>query len=184
MFIAFTAFAVIVSSIGCAQPAGTGRPNPAKSLVELPLVLRGTLLSGSQAVPGATGNSTEPVFSHDTVDTIGVEPGYNDAAHQMVTFRISVTNKSAEAVKDVRVTLSTTATNKPDPQLIQAEPENTAHHDFAPGESETYIASWRLDASQISKPEIAQRVEGTSVIISFTTQDGQRAIQSLSQGTH
>ncbi len=149
--------------------------------IEPPLDDEGNLLPGWQIAGSITPDSRQPVFSRDMVVTIGAEPGYNDAAHQQVTFRITLTNQSAETVDNVRLTLSTMATNETEkPAVIEARPQDPEITSFAPDRSETYIASWKFDGSHLSKQEISRLVDETQVKVKFTTQDGRELTELLS----
>ena len=149
--------------------------------IEPPLDAQGNLFPDWQMAGIITPDSKQPVFGVNLSDSIGAEPGYNDAAHQQITFRINITNQSSETVKNVRIMLSTLATNEAQkPQVIQAEPENTGHLDFEPDQSETYNITWKFDGSNTSKQEISRLVDETTVMVKFTTQDGRELTQLLS----
>ncbi len=73
--------------------------------IEPPTTASGELLPGWCLVDSS---SKELTFSRNVTFTIGGE----DPAHQQISFRITITNIGTEVASNVRVTLSTMATNE------------------------------------------------------------------------
>jgi hypothetical protein len=148
--------------------------------IEPPLDAQGNLLPDWQLAGTISPGSSNPVFTYGVTSSIGAQPGYDDAAHQQISYHITITNQSSETVRHVRVTLSTLATNEEvKPAIIEAEPENPGHQDFAPDESETYHAVWNYDGSDQPKEKIISLVDRTTITVKFTTEDGRELTQMI-----
>ena len=136
--------------------------------IEPPTTASGELLPGWRLVESSSPK--EQTFSRNVTFTIGG----GDPAHQQISFHITITNVSAEAASNVRVSLATMATNEDkwiwnSPSLVTLEP----------GESETYHVTWEYDTSNTSKEELARLVNLTTVLAKYTTPDGEEAVQLL-----
>ena len=97
----------------------------------------GELLPGWQLVgsPSVNGTTDERTFSRNVLSTIGGK----DPAHQHISFRITITNISEEVASNVRVTLSTMATNEESGQWsTEIVPSTPGPVNLQPGESESY----------------------------------------------
>jgi hypothetical protein len=141
-------------------------------VIEPPLDANGELLDGWQLAGSITPDSKQPVFSRNISSSIGAQEGYDDYAHQEVEYSITITNKSIETVKDVRVTIATMLTDEADkPATVEAESETPADV-MAPGESRTYHARCPFDASNYTKEEILKLQDMTTILVHFTTGDG------------
>jgi len=146
--------------------------------IEPPTTASGELLPGWCLVsnPPASGPPKELTFSRDVTFTIGGD----DPAHQQISFRIVISNIGEEVTSNVRVTLSTMATNKESRSItMEAEPFTPGPVDLEPGESETYHITWEYDATNTSKEELTQLVNLTTVLAKYTTSDGEEAVQLL-----
>jgi hypothetical protein len=127
---------------------------------------------------------SKPVFSNFATISVGAQEGYNDLTHQKITVHVSITNQSAPTVKNVRVTVSTLATNYAQkPLLLEAQSQTAGHLDFAPGESETYDISWNYDGSTGSKSDTANLVSQTIIEVKFTDQNGGQQKERLFPNT-
>ncbi|GAJ09032.1 unnamed protein product, partial [marine sediment metagenome] len=146
--------------------------------IEPPLDAQGKLLPGWQLVgsPLVNGTSEEKTFSRNVLSSIGGK----DTAHQQISFRITITNISEEVAQNVRVTLSTMATNEASGRWrTEAEPSTPGTVNLEPGESETYHVTWEYDASNTTKEELARLVNLTTVLAKYTTPEGEEAVQLL-----
>ncbi len=144
--------------------------------IEPPLDAQGELVPGWSLVSDSSVSSTmeERIFSSNVLSTIGGE----DPAHQRISFEISITNITEEAARNVRVTLSTMATNEAGDSLrMEAEP--AVPIDLAPGESKTYYATWEYDAIHTSKEELSRLVDLTTILAKYTTPSGEEAVELL-----
>ncbi len=141
--------------------------------IEPPVTASGELLPGWRLV---SGSLKELPFSRDVTFTIGGD----DPAHQQISFRITITNIGAEAAKNVRVTLSTAATNDESGRWkTEIEPSNPGPVNLEPGENESYNITWEYDASGTSKEELARLVNLTTVLAKYTTPEGEESVQLL-----
>ncbi len=143
-----------------------------------PTTASGELLPGWRLVssPSVSGSPKELTFSRDVTFTIGGD----DPAHQQISFRITITNIGEEVASNVRVTLSTMATNEESRSVrMEAEPSTLGPINLEPGESETYSITWEYDATNTSKEELARLVNLTTVLAKYTTPDGEEAVQLL-----
>ena len=146
--------------------------------IEPPTTASGELLPGWRLVssPSVSGSLRELTFSRDVTFTIGGD----DPSHQQISFRIVITNIGEEVASNVRVTLSTMATNEESRSVtIEAEPSTPGPVDLEPGESETYHVTWEYDASGISKEELTRLVDLTTVLAKYSDPDGNEAVQLL-----
>ncbi|MDD5702775.1 MAG: zf-HC2 domain-containing protein [Dehalococcoidales bacterium] len=149
-------------------------------IIEPPVDTRGDLLPGWQIAGSITSDSTQPVFISQIESSIGAQPGYDDYTHQRVTYKVTIQNQSSETVNNIQVVLSAIATNaEQKPEIIEGKPENPAHIDFAPDESETYNIAWDYNSGDLSKIEIISLVNQTTITVKFTTQDGRELTQLL-----
>lgn len=137
-------------------------------VIEPPESASGELLPGWRLVENFPLN--KQTFSSDVTVSIGGE----DLTHQQISFRISITNVSAEAASNIRVSLATMATNED--KWIWNSPGPVT---LEPGESETYYITWEYDASDTSKEELARLVNLTTVLAKYTTPKGEEAVQLL-----
>lgn len=148
--------------------------------IEPPVDANGDLLPGWNLAGSISPDSKQPVFTSYITSGIGAQPGYDDPAHQQISYHIAITNQSSETVENVRVMLSSMATNdEQKPLVIEGQPETAGHVEFAPGDSETYNIAWNYDGSRNTKEEIIDLVEQTTITVEFTTQDGRDLTQSL-----
>ncbi len=146
--------------------------------IELPLDAQGKLLPGWQLVgsPLVNGTSEEKTFSRNVLSSIGGK----DKSHQQINFRITITNVSEEVAQNVRVTLSTTATNDESERWrTEIESSTPGPVDLEPGESESYNITWEYDASNTSKEELSRLVDLTTILAKYTTPEGEEAVQLL-----
>lgn len=143
--------------------------------IEPPLDAEGNLLPGWRlAVPF---EPDENVFSKNITYSIGIEEDHNDSAHQLITFSITITNNSAQTVKNARIVVASMATNEAErPATVATAPETP---ELAPGESGTYNVSWKFDGSNYSKEEISRLVDLTTILVKFTTRDGEELTELL-----
>jgi len=141
--------------------------------IEPPETASGELLPGWCPVDSSL---KELPFSRDVTFSIGGD----DPAHQQISFRITITNISEEVAKNVRVTLSTAATNDESGRWkTEIEPSSPGPVDLGPGEGETYHVTWEYDASHTSKDELARLVNLTTVLAKYTTPEGEEAVELL-----
>jgi len=146
--------------------------------IEPPLDAQGKLLPGWQLVgsPLVNGTSEEKTFSRNVLSSIGGK----DTAHQQISFRITIANISEEVAQNVRVTLSTTATNDESGRWrTEIKPSTPGPVDLEPGETETYNITWEYDASNILKEELSRLVDLTTILAKHTTPEGEEAVQLL-----
>lgn len=146
--------------------------------IEPPLDAQGKLLPGWQLVgsPLVNGTSEGKTFSRNVLSSIGGK----DTAHQQISFRITITNISEEVARNIRVTLSTTATNDESGRWrTEIEPYTPSPVDLEPGESESYNIIWEYDASNTSKEELSRLVDLTTILAKYTTPEGEEAVQLL-----
>jgi len=136
--------------------------------IEPPETASGELLPGWHLVDSSP---KELPFSRDVTFTISGD----DPAHQQISFRITITNISAEVASNVRIALATMATNE-ESGWIWNSPEPVT---LEPGESETYHITWEYDASDTSKEGLARLVNLTTVLAKYTTPEGEEAVQLL-----
>jgi predicted anti-sigma-YlaC factor YlaD len=149
-------------------------------IIEPPLDAQGNLLSDWQMAGSITPNSTQPVFTRQISSGIGAQPGYDDYAHQQISYRVTITNQSSDTVKNVRVILTTLATNEEiKPAVLEGIPENPVHLDLASDESEAYNFVWNFNPGNQSKEEILKLVEQTKITVKFTARDGSELTQRL-----
>jgi len=115
-------------------------------------------------------------FSHVATTTIGGD----DPAHQQISYRITIANIRAEVASNVRVTLSTMATNRESESvMMETEPSTLGLINLELGESETYYITWEYDASNTSKEELARLVSLTTILVKYTTQEGEEVEELL-----
>lgn len=143
-------------------------------VIEPPVMASGELLPSWELV--ASYPPPQKTFSSGVTFTIGGE----DPAHQQISFSIAITNISDEVVKNVRVTLSTAATNDESGRWrTEIEPSSPGSVDLEPGESESYNITWEYDASLTSKEELVKLVNLTTVLAKYSTPEGEEAVQLL-----
>ncbi|GAI07899.1 unnamed protein product, partial [marine sediment metagenome] len=141
--------------------------------IEPPTTATGELLPGWRLVESSPKERT---FSKNVTVTIGGD----DPAHQQISFRITITNISEELARNVRVTLSTMATNEESGRWrTEVEPSTPSGVDLEPSETETFHITWEYDASHTSKDELARLVHLTTILAKYTTPDGEEAVQLL-----
>jgi len=142
-------------------------------IIEPPLDSDGELLEGWQLAGSIMPESKQRVFGRNITSSIGAQEGYDDWAHQEVKYSITITNNSIETVKDVRVTISTMLTDEANkPATVEAESETPADV-MAPGDSRTFNARCPFDASNYTKEEILKLQDMTTILVHFTTEDGE-----------
>jgi hypothetical protein len=148
--------------------------------IEPPLDAQGKLLPDWQLAGSITSDSEEPVFISNIDSSIGAQPGYNDFAHQQISYNINIRNESSETVQKVGVTLSVMATNEEiKPAILEAQPEHPQHLDLAPDENETYHIVWNYDGTNQTKQEIVALLNQTIITVKFTTQGSTELTQIL-----
>lgn len=136
--------------------------------IEPPVTASGELLPGWRLV---SSSPKELTFSRDVTFSIGGD----DPAHQQISFRITLTNIGADVASNVWVALATMATNEEKGWIWNSPgPVN-----LESGESETYHITWEYDASDTSKEELARLVNLTTILASYTTPNGEEAVQLL-----
>lgn len=149
-------------------------------IIEPPLDSNGELLKGWQLAGSITPDSKQRVFGRNITSSIGAQEGYDDWSHQEVEYTITITNNSIETVKNVRVTVSTMLTAEANkPATVEAQSETPADI-MAPGESRTYHARCPFDASGYTKEDILELQEVTTILVHFTTKDGEE-LQELTE---
>ena len=136
--------------------------------IKPPVTASGELLPGWRLVDSSL---KELPFSRNVTFTIGGD----DPAHQQISFRITITNIGADVASNVRVALATMATNEESGWIWNSPGPVT----LEPGESKTYHITWEYDASHTSKEELARLVNLTTVLASYTTPEGEEAVQLL-----
>jgi len=141
--------------------------------IEPPETASGELLPGWRLVDGSPKELT---FSRNVTFSIGGD----DLAHQQISSRITITNIGAEVASNVRMTLSTMATNEEARSLrIEVEPSTPGPVYLEPGESETYHITWEYDASDTSKEELTRLVNLTTILAKHITPKGEEYLELL-----
>ncbi len=152
--------------------------------IEPPLDTQGDLLPDWQIAGSITPDPKESIFSSQIESSIGTQPGYDDYAHQRITFKVAIKNVSSETLKNVQVVLSSMATNdETKPMILEAQPENPVQVDFAPDETRIYNLAWNYNPGDLSKMEIIGFVNQTTIMVKFTTQDERELTQLIYPNT-
>ncbi len=136
--------------------------------IEAPLSDSGELLPGWHLVGDASATSREPSVGVNMVFSIGGA----DLAHSRIEYHITVTNTGEDIIRNVRVSITTKATDDREEPEIEAEPSDAPPIDLEPRESQSYQMSWQYDAGDMSKLELIALVEESLVLVRYAAPDG------------
>jgi hypothetical protein len=95
-------------------------------------------------------------------------------AHSSIKYDINLYNDGLQEAKNVHVTIQTIATNNSDkPAILEAVPSNIASPvNIASWQSLNFGIEWEFDAGSLSKIELVQLIEQTTITVTYQTDDG------------
>ncbi len=136
--------------------------------IEAPLSDSGELLPGWYLAGDVSETTREPSVGVNMVFSIGGA----DLAHSRIEYHITVTNTGEDIIRNVRVSITTKATEDREKPEIETEPSDAPPIDLEPRESQSYQMSWEYDAGDMSKPELIALVEESLVLVRYAAPDG------------
>jgi hypothetical protein len=141
-----------------------------------PIVIAAPLTSAGDLLPGWNSLQTGPHLSVNYTDSIGGA----DLADSSIQYNITLYNDGLQQADNVQVTLQTMATNNSvKPAQITAVPSNNANPEDIPSwQSVTYNVTWEFDAGDLSKAELAQLIQQTTITVTYQSEDGVQITQT------
>jgi hypothetical protein len=106
-----------------------------------------------------------------------------DPAHQKVNFSTTITNRSTETVRNVRILVSTITTSGQEVhEIMEALPSSGRQVDLGAGESETFSLSWEF-LSKVGNDSLSEVLNATEVEARYIRPDGEEFIQPFPRQT-
>jgi hypothetical protein len=141
-----------------------------------PIVIAAPLTSAGDLLPGWNSLQTGPHLSVNYTDIIGGA----DLADSSIQYNITLYNDGLQEAEDVQVKLQTMATNNAvKPAQITAVPSNNVNPESIPSwQSVTYNVTWEFDAGDLSKAELAQLIQQTTITVTYQSEDGAQITQT------
>ena len=141
-----------------------------------PLVIAAPLTPTGDLLPGWNTLQTGSHLTVNYTDSIGGA----DLADSSIQFDITLYNDGLQQANDVQVTLQTMATdNAVKPAQLVAVPSNNASPGAIPSwQSVTYNVTWEFDAGNLSKGELAQLIQQTTIIVTYQNEAGIQITQT------
>jgi hypothetical protein len=141
-----------------------------------PIVIAAPLTSAGDLLPGWNSLQTGPHLSVNYTDSIGGA----DLADSSIQYNITLYNDGLQEAEDVQVTLQTMATsNTVKPAQITAVPSNNVNQEDIPSwQSVTYNVTWEFDAGKLSKAELAQLIQQTTITVTYQNEAGVQITQT------
>jgi hypothetical protein len=106
--------------------------------------------------------------------------GGADLADSSIQYNITLYNDGLQEAEDVQVKLQTMATNNAvKPAQITAVPSNNVNPESIPSwQSVTYNVTWEFDVGDLSKAELAQLIQQTTITVTYQSEDGAQITQT------
>jgi hypothetical protein len=135
-----------------------------------PIIIEPPLTSDGELQAGWHILSTSAHLTVNFSNSIGGA----DLAHSSIKYDINLYNDGLQEAKNVHVTIQTIATNNSDkPAILEAVPSNIASPvNIASWQSLNFGIEWEFDAGSLSKIELVQLIEQTTITVTYQTDDG------------
>lgn len=146
--------------------------------IEPPLDAEGNLIEGSSL---AIDYELLSKYALNGSQHMGIN--IEDPAHQTVNFSITVTNRSTEIVRNIRIMVSTITTSGQEvPETMEAQPSTGGYVDLGPGESETFSLSWGFTSETVNN-SLYEVVNASEVEARYIMTNNEELIQPFTRHT-
>lgn len=135
-----------------------------------PITIEAPLTPTGELQPGWHTLQSGPHLTVNYNDSIGG----TDITHSLFNFDITLYNDGLQDAKNVHVTLQTMATNNPDkPAQLEATPTDAINPvNIASWQSVHYHVEWEFDGSNLTKMDLFQLIQQTTLTVTYYTTDG------------
>jgi hypothetical protein len=135
-----------------------------------PITIEAPLTPAGDLQPGWHILQSGPHLTINFSNTIGGA----DLAHSTMKYDITLENDGLQEAQDVHVTMQTMATNDLiKPMQLEATPvNNTSPVNIASLQSANFQLQWEFDGSNLSKMDLFQLIQKTTITVTYHTADG------------